>query len=187
MQGETIMGTTTWSIDTSHSGVQFSVRHMVVSKVRGNFARYTGAIHIDEVDMMRSEVEVSIEAGSIDTGVPDRDAHLRSADFLDVEKFPELQFRSKRLEPLGGRFTVVGDLTIRGTTREVSLEVEYGGRVRDPWGSERVGFVARTSFDRKDFGLAWNQLLEGGGLVVGDRVDIDLDLEAVRPAVVRTA
>jgi polyisoprenoid-binding protein YceI len=174
---------TTWNIDTSHSGVHFSVRHMLVSKVRGHFARYSGVARIDEADMTHSQVEVRIEAGSIDTGVADRDAHLRSADFLGVEQFPEIHFRSKRIEKLAETdYAVVGDLTIRGNTREVTLNVEYSGRARDPWGGERIGFIAKTSLDRKDFGLTWNQVLETGGLVVGDRLDIDLDVEAVRVA-----
>ena len=179
---------TTWSIDTSHSGVHFSVRHMLVSKVRGHFTRYAGAVHIDEVDMTRSNLDVTIDAGSIDTEVPDRDAHLRSPDFLDVDKFPEIHFRSEHIEKLGdAKYRVVGDLTIRGKTREVSLDVEYGGRARDPWGNERVGFAAKTSIDRRDFGLTWNQMLETGGIVVGEQVDIDVDVEAVRPALAHTA
>src|SRR5262249_6504936 len=123
------------------------------------------------------------DASSIDTGVADRDTHLRSPDFFDVEKFPELRFRSKRIEQIDdARYRVVGDLTIRDVTREVSLDVQYGGRAKDPWGNERVGFVAKTSVDRKDFGLTWNQVLEAGGILVGDRVDIDIDVEAVRAA-----
>jgi polyisoprenoid-binding protein YceI len=182
------MSNTTWNIDTSHSGVHFSVRHMLVSKVRGHFTRYSGAVHIDEVDMTRSNIEATIDAGSIDTEVPDRDAHLRAQDFLDVDKFPEIHFRSKLIDKLDdAKYRVVGDLTIRGKTREVSLDVEYGGRARDPWGIERVGFVAKTSIDRRDFGLTWNQMLETGGIVVGERVDIDVDVEAVRPALAHTA
>lgn len=172
-----------WNIDAAHSGIHFSVRHMVVSKVRGRFAKYSGSIAIDDDDLTRSVVDVTIDAASLDTGVADRDTHLRSADFFDVEKFPALTFRSKQIEKVGSmKYRVIGDLTIRDVSREVSLDVEYGGRADDPWGNERVGFVAKTSLDRKDFGLTWNQVLETGGLIVGDRIDIDLDVEAVRNA-----
>jgi polyisoprenoid-binding protein YceI len=177
------MTTSTWNLDTAHSTVNFSVRHMVVSKVRGRFAKYTGSIRIDDADMTRSTVNVTIDAASIDTGVADRDTHLRSADFLEVEKFPELRFSSKRIAQAGeGRYSVVGDLTVRGVTREIELDVAYGGRAKDPWGNERVGFAAKASLDRKDFGLTWNQLLEAGGILVGDRVDIELEIQGVRAA-----
>jgi polyisoprenoid-binding protein YceI len=175
------MSETTWNIDTAHTGISFLVSHMLVSTVRGHFAKYSGALRIDADDMTRSGLEVTIEAASLDTGVPDRDAHLRSPDFFDVEKFPELRFRSKRIEKIeDARYRLVGDLTIRDVTREVSLDFEYGGRAKDPWGNERIGFVAKGSVDRRDFGLKWNQALEAGGVVLGDRVDIDIDLEAVR-------
>jgi polyisoprenoid-binding protein YceI len=177
------MNTHDWNIDAAHSSIAFSVRHMVVSKVRGRFAKYTGAIRIDDSDITQSSVEVSIDASSIDTGVPERDTHLRSPDFFDVEKFPALHFRSTRVDKLAeDRYRVVGELTLRGVARELSLDVEYGGRGKDPWGNERIGFVAKTSLDRKDFGLTWNQLLETGGILVGDRIDIDLDVQAVRAA-----
>jgi polyisoprenoid-binding protein YceI len=175
------MTTANWNIDAAHSGINFSVRHMVVSKVRGRFAKYTGAISIDDDDLTRSVVEVTVDAASLDTGVADRDTHLRSPDFFDVEKFPTLRFRSKRIEKLAdARYRVIGDLTIRDVTREVPLDVESGGQAKDPWGNERAGFVARASVDRKDFGLQWNQVLEAGGLLLGDRVDIELDVEAVK-------
>jgi polyisoprenoid-binding protein YceI len=176
------MSTTTWNIDSSHSGVHFSVRHMVVSKVRGRFAKYTGTVHLDD-DLAKSRVEVTIDAASIDTGTADRDTHLRSPDFFDVEKFPSLTFRSTRVERIDEqKFRLVGDLTIRDVTREVVLEATYGGRSKDPWGNERAGFEAKTSLDRKDFGLTWNQLLEVGGVLVGDRVDLEIEVEAVKAA-----
>jgi polyisoprenoid-binding protein YceI len=182
------MTTNKWNIDAAHSGINFSIRHMVVSKVRGRFAKYTGTLDLDEGDVTGSVVDVTIDASSIDTGTPDRDAHLRSADFFDVEKFPVLRYRSKRVERLSAdRYRVVGDLTIRDVTREVALDVEHGGRAKDPWGNERAGFVARASIDRKDFGLQWNQVLEAGGVLVGDRVDIELDVEAVKAAAVQAA
>jgi polyisoprenoid-binding protein YceI len=154
---------------------------MVVSKVRGRFAKYTGNVQLDESDLTKSIVDVTIDASSIDTGVGDRDNHLRSPDFFDVAKFPELRFRSKRIEQKDDEhYRLVGDLTIRDVTREIALDVEYGGRAKDPWGNERVGFTAKTTLDRKDFGLAWNQVLETGGILVGDRIDIDVEVEAVR-------
>lgn len=175
--------TTTWNIDATHSTIGFSIRHMVFSKVRGRFLKYTGAIRLDDGDLASSWVEVAIDAASIDTGTAQRDDHLRSPEFFGVEKFPELRFRSTRVEDLGGgRLRVIGELTIRDTTREVALDAESAGRGMDPWGNERIGFVAKTSIDRKDFGLAWNQLLEAGGVLVGDRVDMELDVQAVNTA-----
>jgi polyisoprenoid-binding protein YceI len=174
--------TTTWNIDASHSTIGFSIRHMVFSKVRGRFLKHTGAVQLAD-DATQSWVEVAIDAASIDTGTAQRDTHLRSADFFDVERFPELRFRSTRVEELGGdRLRVIGDLTIRDVTRAVTLDVEPAGRGMDPWGNERIGFVAKTSIDRKDFGLQWNQVLEAGGVLVGDRVDIELDIQAVNTA-----
>jgi polyisoprenoid-binding protein YceI len=174
--------TTTWNIDATHSTIGFSIRHMVFSKVRGRFLKYTGAIQLDD-DLAKSWVEVTIDAASIDTGTAQRDTHLRSADFFDAERFPELRFRSTRVDDLGGdRLRVTGDLTIRDVAREVVLDVEPAGRGMDPWGNERIGFVAKTSLDRKDFGLKWNQVLEAGGVLVGDRVDLELDIQAVNTA-----
>jgi polyisoprenoid-binding protein YceI len=188
LTGGRIMTTTKWNIDLSHSGINFAIRHMVVAKVRGRFAKFSGALDLDDDDLARSVVEVTIDASSIDTGTAQRDAHLRSPDFFDVEKFPELRFRSTRIEKLDDdRFRVAGDLTIRDTTREVVLDCEAGGRAKDPWGNERVGFVARTTLDRKDFGLKWNQALEAGGVLVGDRVDIELDVQGVRAEAVQAA
>jgi polyisoprenoid-binding protein YceI len=182
------MSTNQWNIDAAHSSINFSIRHMVVSKVRGRFATFTGTVNLDDADVTRSVVEATIDASSIDTGTAARDTHLRSADFFDVEKFPELRFRSTRIERLDAdRYRVVGQLTIRDVTREVSLDVEAGGRAKDPWGNERAGFVARVVLDRKDFGLGWNQVLEAGGVLVGDRVDIELDVQAVNAAAVHAA
>jgi polyisoprenoid-binding protein YceI len=182
------MTTKNWNIDTTHSGLNFSVRHMVVSKVRGRFAKYTGAIQLDEADLTKSTLAVEIDAASIDTGVEQRDAHLKSADFFDVAQHPVLRYRSQRIEKLSEEhYRVLGELTIRGVTRQVPLEVEYGGRAKDPWGNERAGFTARASLERKDFGLGWNQVLEAGGVLVGERVDIDIELEVVRAAAEKAA
>src|SRR5690606_32557110 len=130
---------------------------------------------LDEDDFSRSSVQVSIEAASIDTGTPDRDTHLKSADFFDVANYPSLSFKSTRIESLGGdRYRVHGDLTIRDVTREVVLESEYNGKAKDPWGNDRVAFTAKASLDRSDYGLKWNQALETGGVVVGERVDLEI-------------
>ena len=182
------MTTTLWNIDGTHSSINFSIRHMVISKVRGRFASFTGTLNLDDTDAARSVVEATLDATSIDTNMPQRDTHLRSPDFFDVEKYPALAFRSTRIEKVDGAgYRLVGELTIRDVTREVSLDVESGGRAKDPWGNERIGFVARAVIDRKDFGLGWNQVLEAGGVLVGDRVDIELDVQAVRAAAERAA
>ncbi|HET6923947.1 MAG TPA: YceI family protein [Anaeromyxobacteraceae bacterium] len=182
------MATQNWQVDGSHSAVGLTVRHMVISKVRGRFARWNARLQLDTADLARSAVEVDIEAASIDTGVADRDAHLRSADFLDAEKYPTLRYRSRKVEVLSPeRLRVVGDLTIRDVTREVPLEVEYGGQGKDPWGNQRVGFIATASLNRKDFGLAWNQVLETGGVLVAERVDVEIELQAIAQAAVKAA
>lgn len=174
---------TNWNFDPTHSAISFTVRHMVFAKVRGRFASWSGDLKLDTNDLSQSQVSVEIEAASIDTGVADRDTHLRSADFFDVERFPKLSFRSTRIESLGGnRYRIHGELTIRDVTREVALETEYAGTGKDPWGNERAAFTASTSVNRKDFGLAWNQVLETGGVLVGDKVDIELDVQAVNAA-----
>lgn len=179
---------TNWNIDAAHSSINFSIRHMVISKVRGRFAAFTGQIDVDDADLTRSNVAVSIDAASIDTSNAQRDTHLRSADFFDAERFPALTFRSKRIEEIGReRYRVIGELAIREVSREVTLDVELGGRGVDPWGNPRLAFVAKTAIDRKDFGLGWNQLLEAGGVLVGDRVDIELDIQAVQAAAAKVA
>ena len=173
---------TSYTIDTSHSSIEFSIRHLVVAKVRGRFTRFTGSIELDPADVTRSRVTAEIEAASISTNEEKRDAHLRSADFFDVETFPLLTFASKRVEQVGSKLHLTGDLTIHGVTREVVLRVEQLGLTTDPWGNRRAAFEASTSIDRKDFGLHWNQLLEAGGVMVGDKVEIGLDIEAIQSA-----
>ena len=173
------MATEKWDIDASHSSIGFTVRHMVVAKVHGMFTKWSGDLQIDPKDLTASQVSVKIETTSIDTRDAQRDGHLRSADFLDAEKYPTLEFRSKRIDAHGAEsFRVTGDLTIRDVTREVVLDAEFGGRAKDPWGSERMGFTAKTKIDRKDFGLKWNVALEAGGFLVGDTIDIAIELEA---------
>jgi polyisoprenoid-binding protein YceI len=179
---------TTWNIDPSHSGVHFTVRHMVVSKVRGSFDRWQGAIDFDPQNPAASKVTVRIDAASIDTREEKRDAHLRSADFFDVEHHPALTFESKKVEKLdGNEYRVTGDLTLRGVTREVVLDAEYLGTGKDPRGNQRLGFSAQTSINRKDFGLSWNQVLEAGGVLVGEKIEIALDVQAVAAAASQAA
>jgi polyisoprenoid-binding protein YceI len=175
------MDTQRWEIDKAHSGIQFSVRHMVIAKVRGQFARWSGQILLDGTEIGHASVTVSIDVSSLTTGVDDRDTHLKSADFLDVANHPTIEFRSVRVESLGaGLLRVIGNLTIRGVTREVALHVEDNGRTADPWGHERAGFSAKAALDRKEFGLTWNQVMEAGGVMVGDRVDIEIEVEAIK-------
>lgn len=182
------MTTNTWNIDIGHSGVNFAVRHMVFAKVRGRFRDWQASLSYDPANLAAASVNVEIDAGSIDTGVADRDKHLRSADFFDVERFPKLSFQSSRVEAAGaGRLRVHGNLTIRDVTREVTLDVEELGRVVDPWGNERAAFSAKTSIDRREYGLQWNQVLEAGGVMVGERVEIELEIEAVAQAKVAAA
>lgn len=177
-----------WQVDPVHSEVSFAVRHMVISKVRGHFARWTATLVLDSADLASASVDVEIEAASIETGVADRDAHLRSPDFLAAEKYPTLRYKSRRVERTSkDRLRVIGDLTIRGATREVVLDVEYGGQGKDPWGNQRIGFTATASLNRKDFGLTWNQALETGGVLVADRVDVEIELQAVRQAAEKVA
>jgi polyisoprenoid-binding protein YceI len=175
------MATQRWNIDTSHSSIQFSVRHMVISKVRGAFDRWQGVVDFDRDNPAASKASVSIETASIATRDPKRDEHLRSPDFFDAEKYPAIVFESTGLEKVGGdKYRVLGKLTIHGVTRDVELDAEYLGGGKDPWGNERIGFQARTSLNRKDFGLSWNQTLEAGGVLVGELIEISLDVQAVK-------
>ena len=175
------MSASSWSFDPAHSEIGFVVRHMVVSKVRGKFASWDGSLTFDPDNLAASKTEATIDVKSIDTGVSDRDDHLRSADFFDADNHPHITFESKRVEPKGeGAFRLVGDLTIRGTTQEIALDGEFLGKAKDPWGNIRAGFTAKASISRKSFGLTWNQALESGGVLVGDKVQIELDVEATR-------
>lgn len=174
------MTTHAWDIDTSHSAIHFWVRHLVISKVHGRFARWAGTIELDEQDLSGSRVDVRIEAASIDTQVAERDAHLKSADFLDAANHPALTFTSRRIEKQGEGYRVTGELSIRGVTREVTLDAEFAGLAKDPWGNQRAGFSAKTSLDRSDYGLVWNAALETGGVLVGEKVEISIELEAVK-------
>lgn len=170
-----------WQLDTSHSHIQFSVRHMMISRVRGEFEKFSGTIHPDEANPAASKVDVQIEAGSINTRDEQRDAHLRSPDFLNAEQFPYLTFKSTGVEQIDSNHAKLhGDLTIRDITRPVTLDVEYQGNSKSPWGTENYGFNAKTKINRKDWGLEWNVALETGGVLVGDDVNIDIELELVK-------
>lgn len=185
----------TWQVDYNHTHIQFSVRHMMITTVRGHFERFTINTHIDEDevnkihdagvltedDVLNSKLEVQIEAASIDTRVADRDAHLRSPDFLNAEKYPYITFKATRGEKIDdthGR--LIGDLTIRGATKQVTLDVEFIGQAKSPWGAISAGFSGRTKINRKEWGLNWNVALETGGWLVGDDINIEIEIELTK-------
>jgi polyisoprenoid-binding protein YceI len=170
-----------YQIDHAHSQIQFTVRHMMISKVRGWFEKFNGTVHLDEQNPVNTTVEIEIDAASINTREEKRDGHLRSADFLNAENYPALTFKSKNVDLLGSdRAQLTGDLTIRGITREVVLDVEYSGSAKSPWGTTSFGFNSRTVINRKDWDLTWNAALETGGMLVGDEITIDIELELVQ-------
>jgi polyisoprenoid-binding protein YceI len=171
---------TTWKIDTAHSTVEFAVKHMMFTTVKGRFTDVSGTLRFDEADPTGGHADIRIAAASIDTREPQRDTHLRSADFFDVEKFPELTFRSTKIEGTGREFTLTGDLTIRDVTRPITLQVRHEGSGKDPWGGQRAGYSATGRLNRKDFGLTWNAALETGGFLVGDEVKIALEMQLVK-------
>jgi polyisoprenoid-binding protein YceI len=172
----------TWQIDPGHSTVGFTVRHMTISSVRGQFDKVAGTITANGNDPASVAIEATIETASIDTRSADRDSDLKSPNFLDVAKYPTMTFKSKKVEAAGpGKFNVVGDLTLHGVTKEVTLAVEVpDAPIKDPWGNTRAGASATTTISRKDFGLTWNKMIEAGGAVVGDAVAVEIDVEAVK-------
>ena len=172
----------TWKIDPAHSVAEFKVKHMMISNVKGRFTGVSGTLSLDENNVVDSGVEASIDAGSISTGDAQRDGHLKSADFFDVEQYPTLTFRSTRVVPEGeGELKATGELTIHGVTREVTFAVEGPtARTKDPWGNTRVALSAATKINRKDFGLTWNAALETGGILVGDEVTITLEVQFIK-------
>jgi len=179
----TAQSASTWVIDPAHSVVELAVKHMMFSTVKGRFPKVSGTIVLNQDNLTASSVVAEIEAASVDTGEQARDTHLRSADFLDVERFPTIAFRSTEIVPqVGSRFVVAGDLTIHGVTREVTLDAELVGTGTDPWGNQRAGFTASTIVNRSDFGLTWNQALEAGGVLVSDQVKISLEIQATAQA-----
>jgi polyisoprenoid-binding protein YceI len=177
-----------WEIDRSRSAIHFAVRHLVFSKTRGRFTRWSGTLMIPDGDFSRATVDVVIDASSIDTGVVRRDQHLRSADYFDVSRYPEITFTARRVSAeRDGRLRVVGALTLRGVTREVALAVVPNGRTLEPWGKQRVGFSAKASIDRRDFGFTGSPALDTGGVVIGERIDVEIEVDAVRQPAVRAA
>lgn len=172
----------TWNIDPEHSNVGFKVRHLMVSNVKGQFDKHSGVVNIDDKDITKSKVEVTIDIASINTNVQKRDDHLRSADFFDVATYPAMTFVSKKVAKAGkDKLKVTGDLTLHGITKEVVLNVEGPTmEIKDPWGAIRRGAVANTKINRKDFGLVWNKALETGGVVVGDEIAITLEVEMIK-------
>jgi polyisoprenoid-binding protein YceI len=174
----------TWELDASHTSVHFNVRHLMAAKVRGTFTALSGTVDMGDTPET-SSVQVSIDAGSIDTGDADRDAHLRSPEFLDVEQYPTLEFVSTAVRPAGNAWAIDGELTLVGVTRPVTLDMEFHGLVNDPWGNSKAVFSASTKFDREDWGLTWNAALETGGWLVGKTISIDIDVQAAKvPATV---
>lgn len=174
--------TSNWQIDPAHTAAAFSVRHLAISTVRGQFKKVAGTVVLDESDITKSAVTVSIDTTTIDTGEPDRDKHLKSPDFFDVAKFPTMTFKSTKVEQAGsGKLKVTGDLTIRGTTKQVVLDIDGPSAVvKDPWGMQRSGVTVSTKINRQDFGVKWNATMDNGGVVVGDDVTITIDVEMTK-------
>ena len=173
---------TTWKLDPSHTTIEFAAKHMMITTVKGRFVDVEGTIVADEQNFADSEVTATMKAASIDTRSEQRDTHLRSADFLDVEHYPEVTFKSTRIEGTKEEFKLTGDLTIRGTTRPITLDVTFEGSGKDPWGGTRASFSAHGKFDRRDYGLTWNVALEAGGILVSNDVKINIEAQAVLAA-----
>ena len=173
---------TTWNIDASHSHVAFSAKHLMITTVKGRFADVEGTVTVDGENPELASVDATIKAASIDTRTEQRDAHLRSADFLDADNYPTLDFKSTKVAGSHDKFTMTGDLTIRGTTRPVTLDVSFEGEGKDPWGGQRMGFEATGKIDRREFGLTWNQALEAGGVVVSNEIRISIEAQLVKAA-----
>ncbi len=169
-----------YAIDSDHTNIVFKVGHLGISSVTGRFERFSGSLHFDANNVENTRASATIDVASINTGVEKRDDHLRSADFFEVEKFPHIKFASTGIKNVrDSKFQIVGDLTIRGVTQSIALDAELGGVVKDPWGNQRVAIAATATINRKDFGLGWNQVLETGGLLVGEKIDIELEVEGV--------
>ena len=177
---------TTWEVDPAHTHVEFAVKHLMIATVRGRFSDVTGTVSVPDGDFSRAQVEAIVKVASLDTREPQRDAHLKSPDFFEVDKYPTMTFRSRRVEHASrdsNQYRLIGELTLHGVTKEVALEATLEGLAKDPYGNNRAGFSATGKLNRKDFGLGWNQLLETGGVVVGDEVKISIDSQAVaKPA-----
>jgi polyisoprenoid-binding protein YceI len=178
---EILMTRTKWAIDTDHSSVDFSIRHMMIANVKGTFHKFNANVEADVTDLTDANIDFTVELSSIDTRNKDRDAHLVSADFFDIEKYPIMTFHSTNIKKNGeGEYNVTGDLTIHGTTKPETFSVTFEGQGKDPWGNEKVGFSAQGTINRADYGLTWNSALETGGVLVGDKVKVNLQIEASR-------
>lgn len=169
----------TWNIDPVHSSVEFIARHLVVSKVRGSFSSFTATTEIAD-DITNSKIDAEIDVSSISTGTDDRDAHLKSADFFDIEKYPKITFASTSIVPSGDHYAVNGDLTIHGVTRNITLQLEFNGVTKDPWGNVKSGYSASGELSRKDFAMEWNAPLEGTGVLVSDKIQLELEIQLVK-------
>ncbi|EIJ78235.1 YceI family protein [Bacillus methanolicus PB1] len=177
------MAKSRWAIDTAHSSVEFSVRHMMIAKVKGSFDNFSATIEADPTDLTTANIEFNVDVASINTRNSDRDAHLRSADFFDAENYPSLTFKSTKIAKKDDdEYEVTGDLTIRGVTRQETFTVTFEGQGKDPWGNEKVGFSAEGKINRSDYGLTWNAALETGGVLIGDQIKISLSIEAAKEA-----
>ncbi|MEO6490358.1 MAG: YceI family protein [Ferruginibacter sp.] len=179
------MSTTTkekWVIDPAHSEIEFKLKHLMVTNVKGRFNEFEASIYTTGDDFMTAEADCTIKAASIDTGSEDRDKHLRSADFFDVENYPQIHFEANSVENVDndGSYELWGNLTIKGVSRKIKLDVEFGGVMKDPWGNEKAGFTINGKFNRKDWGLTWNAALEAGGVLVSDEVRISCEMQLVR-------
>lgn len=182
VDGVTFPAPGTYVLDPTHTRIGFVARHLMVTKVRGNFGEFSGSITVAE-DPRDSTAEATLKTVTIETGTPDRDTHLRSGDFLEAEKYPEITFRNARIQSQkGAQFTVVGDLTVKDTTRPVTLDVEIDGVAKDPWGNEKLAITASTEIDREEFGMTWNVALEAGGVLVSKKVKIEIEAQAARQA-----
>ncbi|MEF3304371.1 YceI family protein [Paenibacillus sp. GYB003] len=177
------MAKTNWAVDPTHSSIDFSVKHMMIANVKGSFHSFEAKVNADPEDLTTADVEFAIDVNSIDTRNGDRDAHLRSADFFDTEKYPKITFKSTRIASKGdGEYDVTGDLTIHGVTRSETFQVTFEGAGKDPWGNEKAGFSAKGKIKRSDYGLTYNAVLEAGGVLIGDEIKISLDIEGVKQA-----
>lgn len=175
------MATRNWVLDPAHTQIQFKVKHMMITTVTGSFNLYEASVETEDEDFMKAKISFSADAASISTGNADRDGHLKSADFLDVEKFPKIEFKATKYENVDndGSYELYGDLTIKGVTKNVKLDVEFGGVVKDPWGNTKAGFTINGKFNRKDFGLVWNVVTEAGGILVGEEVKIASEVQLI--------
>jgi polyisoprenoid-binding protein YceI len=181
MTTATLPEVSTWQLDPSHSSIGFSVKHLMIATVKGSFGKYDVSFTGSENDLSQATVTARIEAASIDTGNAQRDGHLRSADFFDAEQFPEISFKGRKIVGNAfGNFQIVGDLTIRGVTKEITLDATFEGRAKDPWGNSRLGYSAKGKINRSDCGLTWNQALEAGGVMVSEEVKIAIEASFVK-------